>query len=132
MADVKTARPLSPHLQVYRMTLTMAMSIVHRITGIALAGGILLLVWWLAAAASSNDDYFNMVQGLFGSILGRIVLLGFTWALVHHALGGLRHFIWDTGHGFDLPKVEWLAQANLIAAPIITAALWLIAYWVRA
>src|SRR5438132_557374 len=100
MAESKTERPLSPHLQIYQPMLTMMMSIVHRITGVALAIGMLLLVWWLSAAATS-DGYFALVQGLFGSIIGRILLLGFTWALIHHTLGGLRHFLWDTGRGFD-------------------------------
>ena len=130
MAETKPARPLSPHLQIYRPMLTMMMSIMHRITGVALAGGLLLLVWWLLAAATS-DSYFAFVQGLFGSIIGRIVLLGFTWALIHHALGGLRHFLWDTGRGFDLKQVELMARANLAGSIILTILLWLLAYGVR-
>lgn len=130
MADMKTARPLSPHLQVYRMTLTMAMSIMHRITGMAISGGMLLLVWWLSAAAVS-DSYFDTVQWLFGSIIGRIVLLGLSWALIHHALGGLRHLLWDTAHGFELPRVEWMAKANLIGSIALTLLLWVVAYGVR-
>lgn len=130
MAEAKTARPLSPHLQIYRPMLTMMMSIVHRITGVGLAVGMLFLVWWLIAAAAS-DSYFAFVQGLIGSIIGRILLLGFTWALIHHALGGLRHLIWDTGRGFDLKLVEWMARANLAGSLVLTVALWLFAYWVR-
>ena len=93
-------RPLSPHLQIYRPMLTMMMSIFHRATGMATAVGVVLLVWWLSAAATS-DAYFDMVQRFFGHWFGRIVLFGFTWALVHHALGGLRHLLWDTGRGFE-------------------------------
>ena len=130
MAEIKPARPLSPHLQIYRPMLTMMMSIMHRITGVALAGGLLLLVWWLLAAATS-DSYFAFVQGLFGSIIGRILLLGFTWALIHHGLGGLRHFLWDTGRGFDLKQVELMARANLAGSIILTILLWLLAYGVR-
>ena len=89
---VSRSRPLSPHLSVYKMTITMAMSIVHRITGAALYVGTVLLAIWLLAAATSPEA-FATVQALWGSILGRLVLLGYTWALVHHALGGLRHFI---------------------------------------
>ena len=130
MVEAKTARPLSPHLQIYRPMLTMTMSIVHRITGVGLALGLLFLVWWLSAAAAS-DSYFALVQGLIGSIIGRMLLLGFTWALIHHALGGLRHLLWDTGRGFDLKLVEWMARANLVGSLVLTVALWLLAYWVR-
>ena len=110
--------------------LSMMMSILHRITGIVLYAGVLLLVWWLTAAAIS-DAYFDFVSGLMASWLGRIVLLGFTWALIHHALGGIRHFIWDTGKGFELKTVEALVRANLIGSVVLTLLLWSVAYWVR-
>lgn len=130
MADTKPAqRPLSPHLQIYRPMLTMMMSIFHRITGIALSAGVILLVWWLSAAATS-DSYFDVVQSVFGSWLGRLVLFGFTWALIHHMLGGLRHLLWDTGRGFDLALVETMAKANLIGSIVITIVLWVIGYGV--
>jgi succinate dehydrogenase / fumarate reductase, cytochrome b subunit len=130
MANNKpVARPLSPHLQIYTPMLTMMMSIMHRITGIALYFGIVLLVWWLTAAATS-DSYFDLVQAFFFHWFGRLVLFGFTWALLHHALGGLRHFIWDTGRGFDLKLVEWLARANLVGGLALTILLWVIGYGV--
>ena len=130
MAETRpVARPLSPHLQIYRPMLTMMMSIMHRATGVALYFGIILLVWWFSAAAAS-DDYFNMVQGFFGHWFGRLVLFGFTWALVHHMLGGLRHLLWDTGRGFDLKTVEWMARANLAGSIVITILLWIIGYGV--
>lgn len=129
MADTKlhADRPLSPHLQVYRLTLTMMMSIVHRLTGAALYFGTLLVVWWLVALAS-GPAYFDFVQGVAGSIIGRLVLFGYTWALVHHAIGGIRHLIWDTGRGFDLGKVEWMARLNLIGSVVITVIIWVIGY----
>ena len=120
-------RPLSPHLQIYRPMLTMMMSIFHRATGMATAVGMVLLVWWLSAAATS-DAYFDMVQRFFGHWFGRIVLFGFTWALVHHALGGLRHLLWDTGRGFELPVVELMARATLIGSMAVTILLWIIGY----
>jgi succinate dehydrogenase / fumarate reductase cytochrome b subunit len=89
-------RPLSPHLTIYRLTWTMAMSVVHRITGCALYFGTLLLAWWLLAAAT-GAKYFDTANAFFGSWFGQLILLGYTWALVHHMLGGIRHFIWDTG-----------------------------------
>ncbi len=128
MANNKpVARPLSPHLLIYSPMLNMMMSIMDRITGIALYFGIVLLVWWLTAAAAS-DSYFDLVQAFFFHWFGRLVLFGFTWALLHHALGGLRHFIWDTGRGFDLKLVEWLARANLVGGLALTILLWVIGY----
>ena len=129
--DKSAARPLSPHLQIYRPMLTMMMSIMHRITGVGLYFGIVLLVWWLTAA-SISDGYFDFVQGFFGHWFGRLLLFGFSWALIHHALGGLRHLLWDTGRGFDLNLVEWLARANLAGSIVLTLLLWVIGYGVMA
>jgi succinate dehydrogenase / fumarate reductase cytochrome b subunit len=123
-------RPLSPHLQIYRPMLTMMMSIMHRITGSALYFGIILLVWWLTAAAVSAD-YFAIAQAFFGHWFGKLVLFGFTWALLHHMLGGLRHLLWDTGHGFKLSTIEWLARLNIALSIILTVVLWLGVYWMR-
>lgn len=128
MAESKpAARPLSPHLQIYRPMLTMMMSIMHRITGAALYFGAILLVWWLWATAFSNF-HFDLMQRFFGHWLGLIVLFGFTWALIHHALGGIRHLIWDTGRGIDLVSIEWMALANLAGSIILTVLLWLVIY----
>jgi succinate dehydrogenase / fumarate reductase, cytochrome b subunit len=132
MADSRpVTRPLSPHLQVYKMMLSMFTSIMHRITGVALYFGTLLLVWWLSAAAHS-DSYFALVNGFFGHWFGRLIMFGFSWALIHHALGGIRHFIWDVGRGFALEKVEWLVRANWIGSIALTILLWVVAYGVRA
>lgn len=129
--DKSAARPLSPHLQIYRPMLTMMMSIMHRITGMGLYFGIILLVWWLTAA-SISESYFDFVQGFFGHSFGRLVLFGFSWALIHHALGGLRHLLWDTGRGFDLNLIEWLARVNLAGSIVLTLLLWVIGYGVMA
>lgn len=131
MADSKsqTQRPLSPHLQIYRPMLTMTMSIVHRLTGAALYFGTLLLIWWLVALAT-GPSYFAFVQDIAGSFIGRLVLFGYTWALVHHAIGGIRHLIWDTGRGFDLDVVEWFARLNLVGSIAITIVIWVIVYGV--
>lgn len=132
MSDVgiKNNRPLSPHLQIYKPILTMVMSILHRITGAALYGGTILVVWWLVAAAA-GPAYFAFVNEVYGSILGRLVLFGFTWALVHHMLGGLRHFIWDMGYGFGREAREWLARATIIGSVALTLLLWIVGYAVR-
>jgi succinate dehydrogenase / fumarate reductase cytochrome b subunit len=118
-------RPLSPHLQIYRPMLTMMMSIVHRITGSALYFGTLLLAWWLVAAAS-GPKAFETAQWVFGSWVGKLVLFGYTWALLHHMLGGIRHFIWDAGRGFTHPAREYLARATLAGSIVLTVLIWLV------
>lgn len=123
-------RPLSPHLQVYRFALTMAMSIAHRITGAGLYLGTVLLAWWLIAAASDASS-FDAVSAVVGSPIGRLVLFGFTWALFHHMLGGLRHFIWDMGYGMDHPEREYLAQATLVGGAVLSVLTWALAYMLR-
>ncbi len=125
-AGRKVERPLSPHLQIYKPLINMMMSIVHRLTGAALYFGTLLLAWWLIAAAI-GPGYFKFVNGLLGSPLGLLVLLGFTWALIHHMLGGIRHLIWDTGRALDLVTVDRLAWGSIIASILLTLAVWALA-----
>ncbi len=129
MAETKApaARPLSPHLQVYRLTLTMVMSGFHRISGLGLYFGALLLAWWLMAAASGPNGYARF-EWFAGSLIGRLVLFGFTWALIHHTLGGIRHLIWDTGRGFGPQQREWLAAATIIGSIVLTVVVWVIGY----
>jgi succinate dehydrogenase / fumarate reductase cytochrome b subunit len=130
MANVTKNRPLSPHLQVYKFTPTMAMSIVHRITGGALYFGTVLVAAWLIAAAS-GEEYFNQVNALFGSLVGQIILFGYTWALLHHLLGGLRHIMWDLGYGFEKEFSTKLAKANLVASIGLTVLVWVAVLLVR-
>jgi succinate dehydrogenase / fumarate reductase, cytochrome b subunit len=133
MNNVKTSRmrdrPLSPHLQIYKPMLTMMMSIVHRITGSALYLGTLLLIWWLIAAAAGPNAY-AMVQWFMETLLGRFILFGYTWALIHHALGGIRHLIWDLGHGFGPAEREWLTVATLVGSVGLTIVIWFVGYLV--
>jgi succinate dehydrogenase / fumarate reductase cytochrome b subunit len=107
--------------------LTMMMSIVHRITGGALYFGILLLAWWLIAAASGPNAYANF-EWFIGSLIGRVILLGYTWALLHHLLGGIRHLIWDTGHGFEPAERELLAVATIVGSIALTILVWIVGY----
>lgn len=123
-------RPLSPHLQIYRMRINMAMSIVHRITGVGLYFGTVLLAAWLTAAAGPKG-YFDLMSALMGSPLGLVVLVGYTWALIHHMLGGIRHFIWDTGRGFDLKVVDRLGWMTIIGSIVLTAAVWALGLHLR-
>ena len=125
-----SARPLSPHLSVYRFTVTMTMSILHRITGCGLYLGGLLLVWFLLAT-SMDASAFGVASAFLTSIIGRFILFGFSWALFHHALGGVRHFIWDAGYGLETPEREWFAWGTLIGGLVLTFLVWSIGYAVR-
>ncbi len=129
MADAHSGRPrpnrpLSPHLQIYSPLINMVMSIVHRLTGAALYFGTLLLAWWLIAAAT-GPEYFNYVEGWFATWFGKLVLVGYTWALLHHMLGGLRHFVWDTGRGHDLATIDKLSWGSLALSLAATAMIWI-------
>ncbi len=137
MADAKSvrggakiARPLSPHLQIYSPLINMVMSILHRITGAALYFGTMLLAWWLIAAAS-GPQYFGYVMFLFGSVPGKLVLVGFTWALIHHAVGGLRHFLWDTGRGYELKTIDLLSWGSIVVSILLTALVWAAVMWLK-
>ena len=128
MAATKASeRPLSPHLQVYRWPWPMAMSIAHRITGAGLYFGTLLMAWWLIAASGGPNAY-SRAAGFFSSAIGRLILFGYTWALLHHMLGGIRHLIWDTGHGFSPNEREWLSVMTLVGSIVLTILLWIIGY----
>lgn len=118
------ARPLSPHLTIYRWPITMTMSILHRFTAGALYVGTLLVAWWLIAAATS-ETYFGFVDGIVSSWFGLLVLFGFTWALFHHLLGGIRHLIWDTGFGLEKHTSSRLAWATIIGSVSLTVLAWL-------
>ena len=118
-------RPLSPHLQVYRPQLTSVLSITHRATGIGLSFGIILLITWLVAAAA-GVNYFNMVNSVITSWFGKLVLLGFTWALFYHLCNGIRHLFWDAGFGFELSTVYKSGYATIAGSIILTATAWII------
>ncbi|MEL7543033.1 MAG: succinate dehydrogenase, cytochrome b556 subunit [Pseudomonadota bacterium] len=123
----RAERPLSPHLQVHALPINMLMSIIHRITGAALYLGSALLVWWLVAAASGEAAY-NAAAGFFSSWFGMLIMLGYCWALMHHMFGGIRHFIWDVGAGFELGTVDRLAWGTLAASLGATVLLCFVAF----
>lgn len=122
-SDGLKPRPLSPHLSIYKPIPTMMMSIAHRITGVALYAGTLLVAWWLIATAMGPGAYDTAVW-FFASPIGIIILLGYTWALLHHLLGGIRHFIWDTGRGLEKNTARKIAVSTLIGSLLLTALLW--------
>lgn len=120
-------RPLSPHLQVYKPQLTTFMSITHRATGIALAVGTLMLVCWLIAAAT-GETAFNEVQAFLGSIVGRLLVLGWSFALFYHLCNGLRHLFWDAGKGFEIETAYMTGRIVIAASILLTIGAWLWGY----
>lgn len=112
-------RPLSPHLQVYRWPLSMAVSILHRVTGVALSVGTLLMTWWLVAAAVS-DAAFADAQWFIGSAFGLLLMFGWTLALMFHFFAGIRHLVWDAGYGYDPPHYNTSGWAVVIATVATT------------
>jgi succinate dehydrogenase / fumarate reductase cytochrome b subunit len=121
MADVNRGnRPLSPHLQIYRPQLNSITSIFVRITGNGLIVGAILVVWWLMAAAS-GAAYFETINGLITSFIGDLVMALSVLALWYHALGGVRHLIWDTGRGLDVETADKLGWAMIIGSVVLTA-----------
>jgi succinate dehydrogenase / fumarate reductase cytochrome b subunit len=133
-ASSPRTRPTSPFLfpptGTYGWQITSAMSILHRLTGLALGLGTLLLTWWLLALLGEPSDFAD-VQNFIGSYLGRILLLGWTWAIFYHLLNGVRHLIWDTGHGLDLKSVYRGGWTVICASVVLTVAAWLAGYWFR-
>lgn len=121
-------RPLSPHLQIWRFTLTMTLSILHRILGVGLYLGTVLFVIWLAAAALGGDQ-LAAVNGFFAHPLLQLVLFVYTWTLFHHMAGGIKHFIWDLGQGMDAPQRDVLSLATIIFSVAATLAVWAAFVW---
>jgi succinate dehydrogenase / fumarate reductase, cytochrome b subunit len=125
-----TERPLSPHLQVYRPQITSVLSILHRLTGVALTLGTLLLTWWLVAAAYGPDAFAD-AQAFVGSWFGQLLLWGFTFALFYHLGNGIRHLAWDFGWGFELSQVRASGLAVLAFAVVGTLLTLIVAYATR-
>lgn len=117
------SRPLSPHLQIYRWPITMALSISHRATGLALAAGTVLLVWWLVALAA-GPQAFALAQGFIGSWLGKLLLLGWSFSLFFHLANGIRHLIWDTGQGYSIKAMNGSSWVVIVASVALTVIAW--------
>ena len=118
-------RPMSPHLQIYKPQLTTVLSIMNRLTGIAISVGTIMMVWWLVAA-SEGPKAFAGIQWFAGSIVGVLLLVGWTVALCYHTFGGIRHLAWDAGIGFSLPAVHRSGRiavgATAVASVLIVVA----------
>ncbi|NKC13531.1 MAG: succinate dehydrogenase, cytochrome b556 subunit [Gammaproteobacteria bacterium] len=120
-------RPLSPHLQIYRLPMLAILSITHRVTGVALCAGALLLVYWLAALAGGPQT-FATAHSIMTSWLGLLMIIGFSWALYYHLCNGIRHLVWDTGHGLTLESAGVSGWMVLAASVLLTLFTWLISY----
>jgi succinate dehydrogenase / fumarate reductase cytochrome b subunit len=120
---ISDPRPLSPHLQVYRWQLTSVLSILHRMSGIALSVGAILLVWWLGAAADGPEPYAKF-QHFMGSWLGLLLLFGWSVALFYHLCNGIRHLWWDTGRGLELKSVYASGWTVVVATGVLTVVAW--------
>jgi succinate dehydrogenase / fumarate reductase cytochrome b subunit len=118
-------RPLSPHLQIYRWPLSMALSILHRVTGVGLALGLILVTWWLLAPAS-GPEAFAIVEAVMGSWLGLLVLFFWTAAVYFHLGNGVRHLVWDAGYGYDVDVARMSGVAVLVFAGVMTVLTWLV------
>lgn len=121
----KANRPLSPHLQIYRPQFSSVSSILHRMTGAFLVLGGIVFVWWLMAAAT-GPDAFARANNCLGSFLGQIALFGWVWAGFYHLVNGIRHLLWDAGHGFDKDESNRTARIVIIGSVLLTFSFWLI------
>lgn len=126
-ARTPAQRPVSPHLQIYRWPVTMGTSILHRVTGVGISFGTLLLAWWLVAAAMGPDAYAVFESAAF-HWFGRLVLFGFTLALVFHSLNGVRHLFWDIGLGYRVPTANMTGFIVYALTLVVTFVIWMAAY----
>ncbi len=120
-------RPLSPHLQVYKPQLTSVMSILHRITGVALGLGTLMVVWWLVAAAMGEGAY-NIAKNFTATPLGLFMIFGWSVALYYHLFNGIRHLFWDMGYLFKIKNAYRAGYVVLLLTAAATASTWYCAY----
>ncbi len=123
MASPQNARPLSPHVGIYRWQITNTLSILHRLTGVALSVGTLFLVAWLWAAAY-NGEYFLMWRDFFSSFIGQLMLFGWSAAFYYHLGNGIRHLLWDTGWGFELGCVKRTGIVSVTISTLLTLGTW--------
>ena len=123
MSDTKS--PLSPHLSIYRWPITMTLSILHRVTGVAMSVGLIVLCAWLMSAAAGAADYERVVS-LLSTIIGKLMLIGFSFAFFFHLANGVRHLVWDVGYGFEKYQANASAWFVLLLAGGMTAAFWML------
>jgi len=123
-------RPVSPHLTIYRWPVTMATSITHRVTGVALYLGMIFLTWWLMGLASGPDVYQPFVR-IAASPLGQLAIFGFLWSLAYHFLNGIRHLAWDLGYGFAVPTANRTAVLVIVVSVLLAVGLFALGYEIQ-
>lgn len=120
-------RPLSPHISIYRWPITMTTSILHRATGVAISVGFAVLVAWLFVAAAGFEAYTTFIA-VMDTMIGKVLLIGWSFAFFFHLANGVRHLVWDTGRGFEMRQANASAWLVIISSVVMTALFW----WVRA
>lgn len=121
-------RPLSPHLLIYRWQIGNTLSILHRLTGAALAVGLLALSYWLSALAGGPSPYESAMRVMSGPI-GLIVMIGWTFAFTYHLLNGVRHLFWDAGYGFEKTARHASGWFAVLGALVLTVGVWLLVWF---
>ena len=116
-------RPLSPHISIYRWPITMVLSILHRATGIAMSLGLIVLVAWLFDAASGPESY-AVFQSVMGSLIGKLLLIAWSFAFFYHLSNGVRHLVWDTGRGMEKDEANRSSWVVLVGTLVLTAVFW--------
>jgi succinate dehydrogenase / fumarate reductase cytochrome b subunit len=122
---INTDRPLSPHLSVYRWPITMVLSILHRMTGVAMAFGLILFALWLSRLAAGPEPYGAFVAAMT-TIPGRLLLMAWSFAFFFHLGNGVRHLFWDAGYGFEKSQANASAWVVVAAAVVVTAVFWVL------
>lgn len=120
-----SGRPLSPHISIYRWPITMTLSILHRVSGIALSVGLIVFAWWLLAASTGAAEYAQFAD-FAASLVGQVMLVGWTAAFFYHLANGIRHLVWDIGYGFEIATANASAWFVLVLTLILTAGYWVL------
>jgi succinate dehydrogenase / fumarate reductase cytochrome b subunit len=126
--NIRHKRPLSPHLGIYKPQITSVLSILHRITGIGLYFGMLLFCWWLVSVTYSNQNADYIMWPIFNTLVWKIFLLGWSFALFYHMLNGVRHLFWDAGFGFSLSATHISGWCVILGSIVLTAIAWGLVY----
>jgi len=120
----KSDRPLSPHLSIYRWPITMTLSILHRATGVAMSLGLIVLAYWLWTVLSGSANYARFNE-LTSTLVGQLLLIGWSFAFFYHFANGVRHLVWDTGRGFEKQQANASAWLVLLLSTGMTAVYWI-------
>ena len=125
---MKDKRPLSPHLQIYRLPMPAILSITHRFTGVILFSGSMLFSLWIVCLYL-GERAFNFIQSIFGNPIGQLILIGYTFSLFYHAFNGIRHLTWDFGVGMDMSNIYKSGFVVISLSSLLTIVFWYIIYF---